>query len=154
MAIWVAILWGIDIKIRMVSYWANFIDGKQSKLSNILYTLCLALSNIEGKNCIWLSSVKGIINEYGLAYIWNTQTFQNTEWFKLNIKQTPRDQFIQLWLSLIQNSPKALNYRIFKEQFETENHLHTLDDNFLFEFCKFRTLNHKLPIEYMEDGIM
>ena len=107
MASWVAILWGIDIKIRMVSYWANFIDGKQSKLSNILYTLCLALSNIEGKNFIWLSSVKGILNEYGLAYIWNTQTFQNTEWFKLNIKQTPRDQFIQLWLSLIQNSPKA-----------------------------------------------
>ena len=69
-------------------------------------------------------------------YIWNTQTFQNTEWLKLNIKQTLRDQFIQLWLSLIQNPPKALNYRIFKEQFETENYLHILDDNFVFEFCK------------------
>ena len=40
----------IDIKIRMVSYWAKFIDGKQSKLFNILYKLCLALSNIEGQN--------------------------------------------------------------------------------------------------------
>jgi hypothetical protein len=136
----------------MVSYWAKYIDGKQSKLSNILYTLCLALSNIEGNNFIWLSSVNGILNECGLAYIWNTQTFQNTEWLKLNIKQTLIDQFIQLWSSLIQNSPKAVNYRIFKEQFETENYLHTLDDNCLFEFCKFRTLNHKLPID-MEDGI-
>ena len=126
----------IDIKICMVSYWGKFIDGKQSKLSNILHKLCLALSNIEGKNFIWLSSVKGIINECGLAYIWNTQTFQNTEWLKINIKQTLRDQFIQLWLSLIQNSPK--------KQFEID----TLDDNFLFEFCKFRTLNYKLPIEY------
>jgi hypothetical protein len=36
---------GIDIKICMVSYWAKFIDGRQSKLSNILYKLCLALSN-------------------------------------------------------------------------------------------------------------
>jgi len=87
-----------------------------------------------------VSSVKGILNECGLAYIWNTQTFQNTEWLKLNIKQTLRDQFIQLWSSLIRNSQK--------KQFETENYLHTLDDNFLFEFCKFRTLNHKLPIEY------
>ena len=43
---------------------------------------------------------------------------------------------------------KALNYRIFKKQFETENYLHILDDNYLFEFCKFITLNHKLPIEY------
>ena len=70
---------GIDIKIRMISYWAKFSDGKHSKLPNILYKLCLALSNIEGKNFIWLSSVKGILNECGLAYIWNTQTFQNTE---------------------------------------------------------------------------
>ena len=68
----------------MVSYWAKFIDGKQSKLSNILYKLCIALSNIEGKNFIWLSSVKGILKECGLAYIWNTQTFQNTEWLKAN----------------------------------------------------------------------
>jgi hypothetical protein len=132
----------------MVSYWAKFIDGKQSKLSNILYRLCLALSNMEGKNFIWLSSAKCILNECGLAYIWNTQTFHNTEWPQLNIKQTLIYQFIQLWSSLIQNSPKALNYRIFKEQFEAENYLHTLNDNCLFEFCKFRTLNHKLPIEY------
>jgi hypothetical protein len=69
----------------MVSYWAKCIDGKQSNLSNsILYELRLALSNIEGKNFIWLSSVKGILNECGLAYTWNTQTFQNTEWFKAN----------------------------------------------------------------------
>ena len=112
------------------------------------FKLFLSLSNIEGKNFIWLSSVNGILNECGLAYIWNTQTFQNTKWLKLNIKQTLIDQFIQLWSSLIQNSPKALNYRIFKEQLKTENYLHTLDDNCLFEFCKFRTLNHKLPIEY------
>ena len=74
----------IDIKIRIVSYWEECIDGKQSNLSNILYELCLALSNIEGNNFIWLSSVKGILKECGLAYIWNTQTFQNTEWLKAN----------------------------------------------------------------------
>jgi hypothetical protein len=51
----------------MVSYWAKCIDGKQSNLSNILYELRLALSNIEGKNFIWLSSVKGILNECGLT---------------------------------------------------------------------------------------
>ena len=28
------------------------------------------------------------------------------------------------------------------------NYLHTLDDNFLFGFCKNRTLNHKFPTEY------
>jgi hypothetical protein len=76
---WVDILWRLISKYAWVSYWAKIIDGKQSNLSNILYKLCLALSNIEGKNFIWLSSVKDILNECGLAYIWNTQTFQNTE---------------------------------------------------------------------------
>jgi hypothetical protein len=28
------------------------------------------------------------------------------------------------------------------------NYLHTLDDNFLFGFCKNRTLNHKFPTEW------
>jgi hypothetical protein len=69
-------------------------------VSNFLCKLCIALSNIEGKNFIWLSFAKGILNECGLAYIWNTQTFQNTEWLKLNIKQTQRDQFTQLWLKI------------------------------------------------------
>jgi hypothetical protein len=58
----------VDIQIRMISYWAKFIHGKQSKLCNILYKLCIALSNIEGKKFNWLSSVKGILNECGLAY--------------------------------------------------------------------------------------
>ena len=52
-----------------------------------------------------------------------------------------------LMLSKIDNSGKALNYRLFKRQLETENYLYSLDDNFLFEFCRFRNLNHKLPIE-------
>ena len=42
-----------------------------------------------------------------------------------------------LMLSKIDNSGKALNYRLFKRQLETENYLYSLDDNFLFEFCPF-----------------
>ena len=29
----------IDIKVRMISYWSKLIQGKQSKLSTIAYTL-------------------------------------------------------------------------------------------------------------------
>jgi hypothetical protein len=36
--------------------------------------------------------------------IWNTQTFQITGWLKLNIKQTMKDQFMQLLLPLIKHS--------------------------------------------------
>ena len=41
----------------------------------------------------------------------------------------------------------ALNYRIFKENFEFENYFRILEDKDIYTLCKFRTNNHKLPIE-------
>jgi hypothetical protein len=40
-----------------------------------------------------------------------------------------------------------LNYRIFKENFEFENYFRVLEDKDIYTLCKFRTTNHKLPIE-------
>jgi hypothetical protein len=37
------------------------------------------------------------------------------------------DQFIQNWFSKIIDSPKAINYRIFKTKFEFEEYLNVLD---------------------------
>jgi hypothetical protein len=56
------------------------------------------------------------------------------------------DQFKQGWYSLIEHSTKALNYRIFKENFEFENYFRVLEDKDIYTLCKFRTNNHKLPI--------
>jgi hypothetical protein len=42
---------------------------------------------------------------------------------------------------------KASNYRIFKENFEFENYFRILEDKDIYTLCKFRTTNHKLPIE-------
>ena len=40
-----------------------------------------------------------------------------------------------------------MNYRIFKENFEFENYFRVLEDKDIYTLCKFRTTNHKLPIE-------
>ena len=40
-----------------------------------------------------------------------------------------------------------MNYRIFKEYFEFENYFRVLEDKDIYTLCKFRTTNHKLPIE-------
>jgi hypothetical protein len=40
-----------------------------------------------------------------------------------------------------------LNNRIFKENFEFENYFRILEDKDMHTLCKFRTTNHKLPIE-------
>ena len=38
-------------------------------------------------------------------------------------------------------------YKIFKDCFEFENYLNILDDKDRQLLCKFRTCNHRLPIE-------
>ena len=59
-------------------------------------------------------------------------------------KNSLQDQFRQTWLENIQNNSKTLNYRLFKDKLEFENYFDILEDT----FCHFRTVNHKLPIEY------
>ena len=84
----------------------------------------------------------------GFTYIWDTQTFNNNKWLVLNVKQILQNQFIQSWASLVGNSPKAVSYRLFKAHSELQKYFFILDRNFIYEFCRYRTLNHKLPIEY------
>ena len=57
------------------------------------------------------------------------------------------DQFQQEWRSNIENSSKEIYYKIFKENFEFEPYLDLLAYKNIITLCKFRTGNHRLPIE-------
>jgi hypothetical protein len=48
---------------------------------------------------------------------------------------------------LVQNSPKAINYKTFKTEFKYEEYLNILEIKDATLFCRFRTTNNKLPIE-------
>ena len=75
------------------------------------------------------------------------QTFINELWLKHSIKQILTDQYLQTWLSSVNDSPKALNYRIYKDNLVFENYLNILNDKDNLTLSKFRTTNHKLPVE-------
>ena len=47
----------------------------------------------------------------------------------------------------MENSPKGLCYKLFKVNFEFEPYLDILTYKNRITFCKFRTGNHRLPIE-------
>jgi hypothetical protein len=102
---------------------------------------------VNDANLPWLKNVHNIINECGLAYIWNTQTFINSDVFISLVKQTLKDQYNQLWHSQTENSTKALTCRFFKDNFMPEPYLEILDSKNAIILCKFRTTNHRLPIE-------
>jgi hypothetical protein len=39
---------------------------------------------------------------------------------------------------------EAINYKLFKDNFEFENYFHILEEKDIYTLCKFRTTNHKL----------
>jgi hypothetical protein len=68
---------------------------------------------------------------------------------KRNCKRSSlQDQFKQTWLENIQKNSKTLNCRLFKDKLEFENYFDIFEDRDISIFCHFRTVNHKLPIEY------
>ena len=75
----------------------------------------------------WILFVKQIFNECGFPNIWETELFDNVDYLKCVIKQRLGDQFLQNWNSLVQNSPKAINYKTFKTEFKYEEYLNILE---------------------------
>jgi hypothetical protein len=51
------------------------------------------------------------------------------------------------WLSSVNDSPKAFHYRIYKDNLVFESYLNILNDKDILTLSKFRTTNHKLPVE-------
>ena len=104
----------IDIKIRTLCCWSRLIVGKQTKYSNIWYKLCHQLNENHNMQLTWILFVKQIFNECGFSNICETELFDNVDYLKCVMKQRLEDQFLQNWNSLVQNSPKSINYKTFK----------------------------------------
>ncbi|CAC5384686.1 unnamed protein product [Mytilus coruscus] len=64
-----------------------------------------------------------------------------------NVKTRLCVQYKQSWVDIIFNSPKCLNYRIFKKEHKFESYLNALPFDLRKALCNFRCVNHKLPIE-------
>ena len=95
----------------------------------------------DGNNTFsWIRIVNSILDDFGYSNVWHTQNLES-------IKLILTDQFKQKWHSALQISPKALSYRLFKVEFRFEKYLDVLNDKNRFTFCRFRTSNHRLPIE-------
>ena len=62
------------------------------------------------------------------SYIWFQQVFQNSDLLLVLTMNRLHEQFIQGWHSLIQNSPNAINYRLFKDNFVFENYFNILEE--------------------------
>ena len=93
----------------------------------------------------WISHIKHIFNDTGFSYIWLLQDPNDS--ITAQIKQNLQEQYKQEWHNSTNIMSKCTLYRCYKVKFELEKYLLKLSPYFRKIICKFRTSNHKLPIE-------
>ena len=99
----------------------------------------------------WLCNIKRILDETGNSNIWLYQNEVavnvNRTWLCKNIERTLIDQYIAKWSHEVDISPKSFYYRGFKCEFGYEKYLNMSNTKNRITLTRFRTSNHRLPIE-------
>ena len=90
--------------------------------------------------------IKCILTESGHTHFWFNQADVPS-----NISRFVKLKLIDLcslsWRESVFESPKCLNYRIFKQDLKLENYFSILPNDLATSFCHFRSLNHKITID-------
>lgn len=137
----------IFIKSRMIGFWKRIICGKKDKICSVLYKLMYELHVSDNMHFQWLGQIKNILNECGMSEYWLSQNLPMSTPLSKMVKLRLCDQYKQTWNNVVFNSPKCINYRIFKTQHSLEKYFSILPTDLWRAMCHFRCLNHKLPIE-------
>ena len=86
-------------------------------------------------------------SETGRNDLWIYQNNINSRSINKYVKSVLIDQNLQYWHGLLQNSQKGRNYSIIKQDIMFEKYLTTIQRNYWLSSFKFRTDNHKFPVE-------
>ena len=132
----------VIIKSRMIQFWSKLFVNR-NKISFKIYNYMLIQQSIKFK---WVTEIKSILDSVGLSYIWQQNAPVPLNLHKL-VKQILTDQYTQQWNTLVNSSNKGKLYHIYKESIEFEPYLKFLPLTDALSLFKFRTANHKLPIE-------
>ena len=136
----------IAVKSRMIGFWQKLINGKSDKISYKLYKILLALHEKDIFHSKWLLSIRNTLHESDKDLTWLSQVAP------VNIAKVVKTKLIEnykeVWKVSVYESPKCLNYRIFKQAFHFENYFSILPSDLALPFFHFRSLNHKFPIEW------
>ena len=117
--------------------------------SYILYSFLYEAAITNGNPCKYISCIRNLLNATGLSYIWRDQYVNpiSSSWLKLSIGRILNDIALQTWSSDIENSSKAITYRILKTELILEPYLTYLPRSKAINLLHFRTSTHRLPIE-------
>ena len=136
----------ISIKTRMINYWKNLVTGNTDKISFQIYRAMLYDSEINGNlNYKWINKIKQILVETGNNNVWMEQFLDEKKYN--SIKRTLHDQEIQRLNSLTKESNKGRSYASLNTSWGILPKIYEINHDNLFPLIKYRTSNHKLPVE-------
>ena len=130
----------------MLSFWGKLVTSNECRLSRIMYCLLYNDTMNRGFTYKWLDYMQLILNQTGNTNIWINQ-HHILKFYGNGIKRTIDDIAVQEIRGKCRESNKGRNYLNLKEGWMMETYLQVLDDSEAFNLFKFRTSNHRLPIE-------
>ena len=137
----------IQIKSRMVGFWQRIVNEKQDKIAHRLYKILLTMHEGDFFRSKWLLSVKNGLILSGNQHARDLQANVPLGLAKL-VEMKLIENFKQERGDTVSHSSKCINNRIFKTELEFEQYFNLLPNDLATAVCHFRSLNHKLPIEY------
>ena len=87
----------INIKSRMVGFWLSIVNGKESKLSKLLYSIMLKEHEKGSYNFKWILCINNILVAVGRPDLLKTEPVNNPNSVKMDISRILSDFYIQEW---------------------------------------------------------
>ncbi|MCG8047140.1 MAG: hypothetical protein N0E48_16170 [Candidatus Thiodiazotropha endolucinida] len=138
----------VDIQTRIISFWSKLIKNDQNfKLSSMIYQIILSLSNEQRAKIKWIEYIKKLLCSLGFSGIWYSQDFISNTWLVKASNLKIRDTFLQKWNGILNVSSGSNFYKMFKTDLKQSDFLKLLPNAPCKIFMRFRTRNHKLPVE-------
>jgi len=141
----------IQVKRRMLNFWARIISGKQMKLSFVMYQITRNLYMKGRHDSPWLLFVKKTLDECGLTYVWMQQAVLPTKAFSGQVKRILCDQYQQTVISHINNDDQYVNLRMYKSDVKCEKYLCQLDESLIYSIFQFRIGSYLLPVNMLSN---
>ena len=116
----------IKIKSRMIGFWMNIVNGKNTKFSKILYNFLLFEYDNDIYKHKWIQCIKDILISVGRVDLLHKESIDNPNFIKMQISKALSDLYIQEWHSKVTSSLKGKNYNLFKDDVNFENYLSKL----------------------------
>ena len=138
----------INIKSRMIGFWLSLVNRKETELSKILYQKMLHDYNAGIYEHKWIRCIGDIFVSVGHLDLFHKSVIDNPRFDKnVNIPSPIWFTHTRMGVQKLDASSKGKFYSSFKQDLTFQNYLSKLDPKHYLPFIKFRTSNHKLPIE-------